>query len=262
MMKKSLFLFCSIVILVSVSPLKTAAYVPPAEQILKSLQSSNRGIETLTVELETTIYEDMYGMGVTGVGERLFIKKGFFLRLERYRFSGNEKIIQRGRRALATLSNEADSDIRIIDTVFPLLLFQSSLDDLVDILNFLGVDTGTTSLDRIEREVSYTIGTNDEGKPGSRLWIERKRGVPLRFTGIVTSEGKRLTLRAEYNDYIPVTKGVWFPGTIKIYKDDSLWVVSTTKKTEVNTPLPESLFYISEGTNDGLPLTNFINIKE
>jgi outer membrane lipoprotein-sorting protein len=262
MMKKSLFVFYSIVILIVASPLTTAAYVPPAEEILQSLQSSNHGIETLTVELETTIYEDLYGMGVTGAEERLFIKKGFFLRLERYRFSGKERIIQRGRTALAILSNEADSDVRIIDTVFPLLWFQSSLGDLVDILNFLGVDTGTTSLDRVGTEVSYTIGTCDEGKPGSKLWIERKRGVPLRFTGIATSEGKRLTLRVEYADYIPLKKGAWFPGTIRIFKDDALWVESTTKKTEVNTPLSESLFYIPEGTYNGLPLTHFITIKE
>jgi outer membrane lipoprotein-sorting protein len=261
-MKKSLFVFCCTLILISVSPLKTAAYVPPAEQILKSLQSSNQGISTLTVELETTIYEDMYGMEATGAEERLFIKKGFSLRLERYRFSGKERIIQRGRKALAILSNGADSNIRIIDTVFPLLWFQSSLGDLVNTLNFLGVDTGITSLDRIGREVSYTIGTNDEGKPGSRLWIERKRGVPLRFTGIVTSEGKKVKLRAEYTDYISVKKGAWFPGTIKIFKDDVLWVESTTKQTEVNTPLPESLFYIPEGTDDGIPLTTFITIKE
>jgi outer membrane lipoprotein-sorting protein len=262
MMKKSLFVFYSIVILILVSPIKAAAYVPPAEQILKSLQSSNRGISTLTVELETTIYEDVYGMEVTGAEERLFIKKGFFLRLDRYRFSGKERIIQRGRKALAILSNEADSGVRIIDTVFPLLWFQSSLDDLVDILNFLGVDTATTSLDRIGKEVSYTIGTNDERKPGSRLWIERKRGVPLRFTGIVTSEGRKVTLRADYTDYIPLKKGAWFPGTIRIYKDDALWVESTTKKTEVNTDLPESLFYIPEGPHDGIPLTTFITIKE
>lgn len=249
-------------ILISVSPLKAAAYVPPAEKILESLQSSNRGISTLTVELETTIYEDSYGMVATEAEEKLFIKKGFFLRSERYLFFGEERIIQRGRKAVAILSNAADSNIRIIDTVLPLLLFQPSLDNLLNTLNFLGVDTGATSLDRIESEVSYTIGTSDERKPGSQLWIERKRGVPLRFTGIATSEGKKLTLRAEYTDYIPVKKGFWFPGTIKIYKDDALWVESTTKKTEVNAPLPESLFYIPEGTDDGLPLTNFINIKE
>jgi outer membrane lipoprotein-sorting protein len=262
MIKKSLFLFCSIVILISVSPLSTAAYVPPAEKILKSLQSSNQGISTLTVDLETTIYEYMYGMEAIEAEEKLFIKKGFFLKLERYRFSGSETITQRGRKFLAILSNEADSDVRIIDTVLPLLLFQSSMGDLLDILNFLGVDTETSSLDRVGKEVSYTIGTFDEGKPGSKLWIERKRGVPLRFTGITTSEGKKLTLRAEYTDYISLEKGGWFPGTIKIFKDDALWVESTTKKTEVNTLLPESLFSIPEGTSDGCPLTNFITIKE
>lgn len=249
-------------ILISVSPLTTAAYVPPAEQILKSLQSSNRGMRTLTVELETTIYEDIYGMKTTKAEERIFIKKGFSLRFERDSFYGQERIIQRGRKALAILTNGEDSNLRIIDTVFPLLLFQSSLDDLVNTLNFLGVDTGTTSLDRIEKAVSYTIGTSGEGKPGSKLWIERKRGLPLRFTGIATSEGKKLALRAEYADYISVKEGVWFPGTIRIFKDDALWVESMTRKTEVNAPLPESLFDIPEGTRDGLPLTTFITIKE
>ena len=244
------------------SPLKAAAYVPPAEQILESLQSSNRGISTLTVDLETTIYEDTYGMGATEVEEKLFIKKGVFLRSERHLFFGEELIIQRGRKSLAILSNAADSDVRIIDTVLPSLFFQPSLGDLLNILNFLGVDTGATSLDRIESEVSYTIGISDEQKSASRLWIERKRGLPLRFTGIATSKGKKLTVRAEYTDYILVKKGFWFPGSIKIYKDDVLWVESTTKKTEVNALLPEDLFYIPEGTYDSLPLTNFINIKE
>ncbi len=262
MMKKPLFVFCWIVLFIAVSPLKVGAYVPPAEEILKPLQSSNRGINTFSVELETTIYEYIYGMAAEEAEERLFIKKNSLVRLERYRFSGKERIIQRGRKALAILTNRSDSEVRIIDTVFPLIWFQSSLDDLVDILNFLGVDTGITSLDRIEKEISYTIGTNDEGKPGSKLWIEKKRGVPLRFTGIVTSEGKKLTLRADYSDYIPVKKGVWFPGTIRIYKDDVLWVESTIKKTEINAPLPESLFSMPEGTDDSCPLANFITIKE
>lgn len=244
------------------SPFKAASYVPPAEDILETLQSSNRGLNTLEVDMHTTLYGDHYGGGITSIKEKLFIKKGGLVRSERYLPFGKDILIQNGRKSLAAPSSMNDRDLRIIDLVLPLLFFQQSLDNLLNILNFLGVDTGNTSLGRIGQEVSYIIGDTDGHKPGNRIWIERKRGLPLRVTGMATWQGERVTLRAEYADYILVKKGFWFPGRIEIYKDDTLWVESTITNTVVNVSLPENLFYIPQEPYDGLPLMNFITVKD
>jgi outer membrane lipoprotein-sorting protein len=259
-MKKSILLILSAITLLFASPCQTQAFIPPAEKILEPLLTKN--LNTLEAQMETIIYEDRYENGNIKVQEQIFMKKGGLFRSERSSYDIEETIIQQGRRSYAIGSTREDVDARRIDCVLPMILFQNSLDEIVNTLNLLGVNTWKTSLDRINQKVSYVIGDHDQNNPGSRLWIERERRIPLRFEGTAISEGKRIKLRAEYTDYTLMLKHFWYPRKIHVYKDDILWIESTATTINVNRQLPENLFAIPRGIKPGHPITDFLNIEE
>ena len=134
--------------------------------------------------------------------------------------------------------------------------------DLLNALNFLGVDTQIVSIDRIDRTVAFVIGRRLDQAPGSRLWIDRERRLPLRFVGVGISGGKAVTLRAEYLDYSQQDKDLWFPGKIEYYINDTLSAVSILHNISINEKLSEALFKIPEGGVDFSQVADFLNMKE
>lgn len=236
------------------------AYIPSARQILHPFLKKYSSLNTIRIDMETVIYDALSEK--TEVRERLLIKKGGMFRAERAFPGGDNILIQDGRKALNPGARTANADERRIDTVFPTIFFQRSVDDLLNALNFLGVDTGAVSIDRMDGKVVFVTGRGLEEAPGSRLWIERERSLPLRFVGVGMSGGERIVLRAEYLDYHQVDKRFWLPERIEYYRNDVLWVVSTLKKITINENLSETLFRLPEGESACFPVINFLNIKE
>lgn len=235
------------------------AYVLSAERMLEPFLKAHRGVQTVQIGMETTMYDDRYGE--RKIGEQLLVQKGGRFRSERGLPQGDAILVQDGRRAVAVGVDASHPGARRIDTVFPTIFFQRSAEDLLNVLNFLGVDTQAVGIDRIDRMVVFTVGNDPSEGPGSRLWIERERCLPLRFVGVGISNGKTVILRAEYKEYRQVDKDVWLPGRIEYYKDDVPWVVSILNDISLNEDLPGALFEIPQG-GLGFPVTDFLNIKE
>ena len=213
--------------------------------------------------METVLYEDLSGeTDIREIREQILIKKGGMFRSERAFSYGDNILIQDGKTTLNLGVETSHADERRIDTVFPTIFFQKSVNNLLNALSSLGVETGVVRIDRMDGKAVFIIGKDLVAAPGSQLWIERERNLPLRFVGIGMSGGERIVLRAEYRDYHQVSKRFWVPERIEYYRDDVLWVVSTLKDTTINEDLPEALFRISEGGDVGSPVTHFLNIKE
>jgi|GEM_PF-778907 outer membrane lipoprotein-sorting protein len=236
------------------------AYIPSAGQILQPFLKTYSGLHTIRIDMETVIYDDLSEK--TEIGEQLLIKKGCMFRDERVFSHGDNILIQDGRKTLNLGVETANADERRIDAVFPTIFFQKSVNDLLNTLNFLGVDTGTVSIDRMDGKVVFVAGKGLEVAPGSRLWIERKRSLPLRFVGVGMSGGERIVLRAEYLDYHQVSKRFWLPERIEYYRNDVLWVVSIVKNVTINENMPETLFKMPGEENVCSPVANFLNIRE
>jgi len=236
------------------------AYILSAEQILQPFLKAYRGVHTIKIGMETTIYGDLYGE--REIREQLLIKEGGLFRAERAFPQGDSILMQDGRRTVTMGVEMSHPGARRIDTVFSTIFFQRSVDDLLNTLNFLGVDTQTVTIDRIDRRVALAIGRDLAEGPGSRLWIERERRLPLRFVGVEISGGEAVVLRAEYRDYHQVNKDFWFPGKIEYYSNDTLSAVSILHNISVNERLSEALFKIPQGGAAGSPVTDFLNIKE
>jgi len=238
------------------------AYIPKAEQILQDTVKLNRYLNSLQARLKTTIFDDRYDGERIEVSEQVYMEKGGSFRSERNFPYGKDIIIQNGREAIATGRHEGDIAERRIETVFPIVYFQKSVEDLLDDLNFLGVDTNVVTFDRIDKTVTFVIGNKDGGMPGSQLWIDKKRGFPLRFVSTSTSGGKRIMLRAEYMDYTRVEKRFRLPTKIEYYRNNELWTVCIVEEITVNKKMSQNLFRISRRTNPFPPLIAFLNVKE
>lgn len=238
------------------------SYRPTADQILQTTVKLNRNLTSLKGLVKTTILNELNDGGTIEIPEEIFMKEGGFFRSQRHYSEGDDIIIQSGRRSLAVVRHEADIDDRRIDAVFPLIFFQPSVENLLDNLSFLGVDTTVVTFGRIDKEVTFVIGNGSEKKPSSNVWIDKKRGFPLRFVGYIISEGKLNVLRAEYMKYTYVKKRFWFPSRIEYYRNDKLWTVCTIEDTVPIDELPASLFEVSTDLNPCSPLVNFLNMKE
>jgi outer membrane lipoprotein-sorting protein len=260
-MKKAIITAMSIVLVLGAA-YRGLSYRPTADQILQTTVKLNRHLTSLKVLVRTTIFNDLYDEGTIEIPEELYMKEGDLFRSQRHFSEGEDIIIQNGRTSLAAVSYEANIDDRRIDTVFPLLFCQTSVDNLLDNLSFLGVDTSVVTFDRIDKEVTFVIGNRNEKIRGSHVWIDKKRGFPLRFVGYITSGGELKVLRAEYRGYTRVKKRFWFPTRIEYYRNDTLWTTCTLEDAFPNDALPESLFEVSFDLNPYRPLMNFLNMKE
>ena len=258
-MKKPVFHIIGALIISLILISTGLAYVLSAEQMLGPFLQMCRGFHTVKIGIETTIFD--VPDGKAEVREQLVIQQGGQFRAERIFPYGENILIQDGRRSVVMGVQTSNSGARRIDTVFPTIFFQKSLVDLLNALNFLGVDTRSVGIDRIERKQVFAIGNSLDQVPGSRLWIERERGLPLRFIGVGIAGKKTTVLRAEYTEYRQVGKDMWLPGKIEYYRDDVLWVVSLLHDISLNEDLPATLFRIPSGENSS-PVIDFLNIKE
>ncbi len=231
-----------------------------AEQMLEPFLKATQKIRTVTIDMETTIHDSAYG--TASIEERLVIGQGGRFRAERRFPQGETVFIQDGRKAILQGIERPHPGARRIDTVFPTIFSQRSMKDLLNALNFLGVDTHIVGMDRIERQAVFVIGTGLDTAPGSRLWIERERRIPLRFVGVGISDGVPVVLRAEYGKSRQVSGDVWLPGTIEYYRDDIPWVVSILRHISLNDRLSETLFRVPERGEAHFPVPDFLNIKD
>jgi outer membrane lipoprotein-sorting protein len=260
-MKKTIITVMSIVLVLGAA-YRGLSYRPTADQILQTTVTLNRNLTSLKVLVKTTIFNDLHDEDTIEIPEEIYIKEGGLFRSQRHFSEGEDIVIQNGRKSLAVVRHEADIDDRRIDTVFPLVFCQTSVENLLDNLSFLGVDTSVVTFDRIDKAVTFVIGNRTEKMPGSHVWIDKKRGFPLRFVGHITSGGKLKVLRAEYMGYTRVKKRFWLPTRIEYYRNDTLWIVCTLEDAFPNDALSEGLFEVSSDLNPYRPLMNFLNVKE
>ncbi|MBN2516761.1 MAG: hypothetical protein JXC33_12105 [Deltaproteobacteria bacterium] len=260
-MKKTIISVMSIMLVLGTT-YRGLSYRPTADQILQTTVKLNRHLTSLKVLIKTTIFNDLHDEGKIEIPEEIYIKEGGLFRSQRHFAEGEDIIIQNGRKSLAAVRHEANIDDRRIDTVFPLIFFQTSVENLLDNLNFFGVDTSVVTFDRIDKEVTFVIGNRSEKIPGSHVWIDKKGGFPLRFVGYITSGEELKVLRADYMGYIRVEKRFWLPTRIEYYRNDTLWTVCTLEHAFPNDALPENLFEVSSDLNPYRPLMNFLNVKE
>jgi len=255
-------MLCTILILTAVLiGNQGLAYRPTAEQVLAKTVTLNRHLDSLQISLTTKVFYDYFDDLYLEVPEEIFATTHAFRTARRYP-DGVDMIVGNGRKSYTIGNIMENADDRTIEIVLPLLLVHHSIGPFLDNLNYLGVDTNIVTFDRIGTAVAIVIGNRTETIPGSQLWIDKERGLPLRFVGVGTHGEARHIYRTEYTDYTRINKRFWVPATIEYYRDDVLEAVSSMDKISVNKVIPSHIFSIDPMPDSAVPLTNFLNIKE
>ncbi len=238
------------------------AYIPTAEQILDPLARMHRRVSAVLVQGETTIFgQDKAGEAAL-VPEKLYFEQNGSFRSERRMPGGDVILAEQGGRAFLSSTYGELIDLRRVETVLPEILLQRSTDRLIHDLSVLGVDTSVTAFDRIEKSVCYVLGISDGTPSGSALWVEKERGLPLRFAGFLAMPEGIVALRAEYKEYGLVDKRLWFPRAVEFYQDDVILARMDIRHIEIDPDIDAGLFNVSGTTVTGNPITNFMSIKE
>ncbi|MEA2014536.1 MAG: hypothetical protein U9N38_04435 [Thermodesulfobacteriota bacterium] len=210
--------------------------------------------------MNTVIYDEQ--LEKSEIKEQILIKNGGMFRSVRTFPHGDNILLQQRDKTLNMGVETANADERRVDTVFPAIFFQGSVSDLFNTLSFLGVDTGSVAIDRLDGHTVFVVGRDFEAAAESQIWIDRETSRPLRFIGVTMSGGKRVVLRAEYLDYHLVDKRFWLPERVEYYRNDILWVVSILKDITTNKNLPHDLFMIPKDEDNSRSVANFLNIRE
>jgi hypothetical protein len=249
-------------IFIFVTAYHASAYIPTAGQILEKTVAAHRNLVSMEAIFATAVFDNPGEGGSIDATEHMYVKGVELFRWERFLPSGRALILGKGRTAFADISEPSKVNIYRLETVFPLIYFHNSVESLVDDLNYLGVNTDIIAFDRINETAAFVFGRGDVETPGSRLWIDKYRGVPLRFTGISTVEGKRVSLRVEYGNYTQVKQRFWLPTRIDYYMNDTLLASSTMTKVFINDPMENISFDMPEEGGTYLPVASFLTVKE
>ena len=238
------------------------AYIPTADRILDPLARMHRRVSTVLIHGETTVYGKTQAGEASLVPEKLYFEYRGSVRSER-RLPGGEVILAaQGGRIFVSGTYGDLVNLRSIEAVLPEILLQRSTDRLIHDLSVLGVDTSVTAFDRIEQTICYVIGRHDGTPSGSALWVEKERGLPLRFTGFIALPDGIAALRAEYKDYGLVDKRLWFPRAVEFYRDDTLLARMDIRHIEIDPDIDAGFFNIPEVAATGTRITDFMSIKE
>jgi len=243
--------------------LPSEAYLPGAAEILAPLVRMAAGTETIratgTVSLAGT---DSNGDPPAVLQENTFMKSPHACRFETSTPGGIDVTIFDGRRSLAMVGqNQAIRDSLV--SILPAILFlEKPLETLLNDLSFLGVHTDRVALERFGGKIAYVIGNNEDIYPGSRLWIDKATGRPLRFEGHIFRKGRPTSLRADFENYQDIRKGTAFPKEIVYFLDGLPAGRRIFTDISRNVPLPDGLFAVpSTGKSPYPALSGFLDAR-
>jgi outer membrane lipoprotein-sorting protein len=249
-------------IVILITAYHASAYIPTAEQVLGRTVIAYRHLKTMEAFFTSTVFDASRPEEQSTATEHMYVKGSNWFRAERLLPSGRELIVGKERKARAAVNDPSKVNIHHLETVFPLICFHASVDTLIDDLNYLGVDTNIVAFDRMHETVAFVMGKGDLQAPGSRVWIDKERGLPLRFTGISTVGEKRVVLTVEYVTYTQVAEKYWLPSQIDYYMNDMILASSTLTKMSINQPLENTPFDIPDDRVTYLPVASFLSVKE
>jgi len=239
------------------------AYLPGAAEILAPLMKMAAGTETIGAT-GTVI---LPGTASTGdppavLEEKTFMKSPHACRFETTTPGGIDVTIFDGRRSLAMVGQSRGIRDSLVSVLPAVLFLEKPLETLLNDLSFLGVSTGRVALERFGGKIAYVIGKKEGIYPGSRLWIDKATGRPLRFEGHIFREGRPASLRADFENYQDIRRGTAFPKEIVYVIDDLPAGRRVFTDISRNVPLPDGLFAVPSTGNSPYPaLSGFLDAR-
>jgi hypothetical protein len=227
--------FLALIVSVGCNPGAAVGYVLPAEQIVRFMVENFSPIQSLEIVQTVEIaFADQDPQPV--FEEKIWLKAPAFYAAER--MPGEKPSTSEEQRS-GTLPPPVTPPVepglppeKQVQTpvLFRRFLMANGPDTIMDVLIRLGVDTGSTGLDRTRGRVAYRIGKDNSGNP--HVLIEKETFLPLLLCYETAGSGEPTVWTIRFGDYRKCGQG-WYPheiacfssrGTIEIYRITSLQV--------------------------------------
>ena len=239
------------------------AYLPDAGEILGPLMKTAGETESIRARGTFILLNEEGNQEAPALEEQVFMKSPDAYRSETKRPGGIDVVLYSDRRSLAMIRDSRGIRDSLISTLPAVLFLRKPLENLLNDLSFLGIRTDRVGLERLDGKIVYVIGKSGDEFPGSRLWIDKTTGLPLRFEGHVFREGRPVSFRADFESYQDIRKGVPFPKNIAYFIDGLPIARSVFSNLSRNVPLSDGLFAVPPpGTSPYPPLSGFLDPRK
>jgi outer membrane lipoprotein-sorting protein len=240
------------------------AYLPGAPEILERLAAAAAGTETLQGKARLALLPNAGNPAVLPVlDQQISLRAPDSYRAETRREGGVDIALACGHRSLAMIPDGRGIRNSLISTLPAVLFLRKPVEDLLAALSFLGTRTGEIALERVDGKIAYVIGKSDDEAIGSRLWIDKETGLPLRFEAWGVREGRPVPLRVNFGSYREIRKGVPFPMELAYSVGGVPAARLTFRDVVMNVPLQEALFSVPCREDSPYPpLEGFLDPRE
>ena len=216
-------------ILVCLMPMKSKAYIMPAEQLIDLMARNFSQFTTLIITQSTHIItpEDLVVQVV--MEEKIWLKSPFFHYSELVDlpdgWSSNPYVLTAARPST--------------DYIFRRLFMKSDKHTIMTLLSEMGIDIGLVAITRYNGTIAYRLG--DKDPKGPKLLVEKERFLPLHLSYSLWRDSGQKTVTVLFNDYRKVGEG-WYPYETAIFTEEELEERYFVIDLRVNTPIESSFF--------------------
>ena len=221
--------FFFVVFLVCLMPMKSKAYIMPAEQLIDLMSRNFSQFKTLIITQSTHIItpEDLEVQVV--MEEKIWLKSPFFRYSELVNlpdgWSLNPYVLTAARPST--------------DYIFRRLFMKSDKNTIMTLLSEMGIDLGLVAITRYNGIIAYRLG--DKDPKGPKLLVEKGRFLPLHLSYRLWGDSGQKTVTVLFNDYRKVAEG-WYPYETAIFTEEELEERYFVTDLLVNTPIESSFF--------------------
>ena len=231
MARKLRFLMLIALVVAVCSPLTGNAYTLLPSQVIELMTRRFAYINTLQITEITTIKE------LDPKAEQVFGEIVYMMSPDSYRTEvagqpRNRLIAHRGSRTLKIVNGMIVYDGESINFLHRLLFLNQDPGRLAHKLQRAGIDLYSVFLTKLEGNIAYSIGGNQEGNP--RLLVDKQRFLPL----LLAYDN----VRFQFSDYREVAERIWYPFHISTSLNGTITEENAVKGIAVNPPLDPSLF--------------------
>jgi hypothetical protein len=203
------FVLLLLVLIVSLRPVTSQAYILPAEQLIEFMSRNFSRFRTIVVTRSVHLLDSENEKDVKAVFEEKLSLKSFNL-------YHHELTVPPAGYGVIDVSNVERGQTLIY---FPLFLLKSK-SDVMDFLTEMCVNIEAVAFTRLDGTVAYRIG--DKGPESPKLLIDKERFLPLLMTYWVRNYSKEVKVTVRFSDYRRLRNG-WYPFEITYTKGDDLF---------------------------------------
>jgi len=233
MAKRSNFLILLSLLIIPILPTIVLSYILPSSQIIAMMTNKFAPIKTLTITQHTKI-KDLHKEKETAFGEIVSLSSPYLYRSEISGQPGNRLIIHNNLKTLKVVNERIAYDGESYDFIYRFFLLSHNPEQLLAMLNEVGINTDKVSLTRFEGTIAYLIGDKNEGS--ARILVDKELFLPLLL--------KYGDYGFRFSNYIEFIEHAWYPFQIVYSYKGEIIEEYTVMDIQANLPIDVSLFDI------------------